>query len=278
MSPEPTIRRILVALDASPASSAATEAAAELAARLEAELLGLFVEDIGLLHAAGLPIDAETGWFSQRARRPVPEEVERQYRALARRVQEDFERAARRAAVRSSFRVVRGRVATEVAAAADEVDLVSLGRGGWLAYRRLGSTARRLLAHGHGHLLLLPHHRRLAPPVVCVVDGSPEASAALDAAAHLASADPHHPLVVLLAPDGPGDLRQLEEECRRSLGEQGLESRFRTLPPADGAALLAILEEEKAGVLVLPAAARFLAGGDLLGFLERLDRPVLLVR
>ena len=50
---EPTIRRILVALDASPHSQAALQAASELAAALKAELVGIFVEDVNLLHLAG---------------------------------------------------------------------------------------------------------------------------------------------------------------------------------------------------------------------------------
>ncbi|MGD9028912.1 MAG: universal stress protein, partial [Anaerolineae bacterium] len=56
---ELTIRRILIALDASSHSIAALRAAARLASSLEAELHGLFVEDINLLRAAGLPMARE---------------------------------------------------------------------------------------------------------------------------------------------------------------------------------------------------------------------------
>jgi len=49
------IRRVLVAMDASPHSRAALEAAIELASHFEAELRGLFVEDINMLRAVGLP-------------------------------------------------------------------------------------------------------------------------------------------------------------------------------------------------------------------------------
>lgn len=45
----PRIRRVLVALDASPGSVVAAAAAARMAAALEAELEGLFVEDHDLL-------------------------------------------------------------------------------------------------------------------------------------------------------------------------------------------------------------------------------------
>ena len=56
-----SIRRILVALDASPASLSAMQNAVELAARLGAELIGLFVEDINLLRAGGHLIRARNG-------------------------------------------------------------------------------------------------------------------------------------------------------------------------------------------------------------------------
>ena len=49
------IARILVALDASPASVAAAAAAASLAGRLHAELEGVFVEDADLLALAAYP-------------------------------------------------------------------------------------------------------------------------------------------------------------------------------------------------------------------------------
>jgi K+-sensing histidine kinase KdpD len=54
-NPVLTIRRILVALDASPDSLAALKTAADLARRMEAELMGLFVEDIELLRMADSP-------------------------------------------------------------------------------------------------------------------------------------------------------------------------------------------------------------------------------
>ena len=56
-----TLRRIVVGLDAGPRDRAALEAAAQLAARMQAELVGLFVEDIDLLHLAGLPFAREVG-------------------------------------------------------------------------------------------------------------------------------------------------------------------------------------------------------------------------
>ncbi|MFW5810637.1 MAG: universal stress protein, partial [Thermodesulfobacteriota bacterium] len=64
MTEQHTIRRILVALDASPASLEGLKTAAELAERLNAELYGLFVEDIDLLRAVELPFVTEIGYLS----------------------------------------------------------------------------------------------------------------------------------------------------------------------------------------------------------------------
>jgi len=52
------VRRVLVALDASPVSPEAAQAAAELAAQMQAQIEGLFVEDVTLLDLASLPLTA----------------------------------------------------------------------------------------------------------------------------------------------------------------------------------------------------------------------------
>ena len=78
-----TIRRILVALDASHHSLAALDAAAELAASLEAELQGLFVEDANLLRLAGLPVARVVRYPFATPARPDPVRMERELRVQA---------------------------------------------------------------------------------------------------------------------------------------------------------------------------------------------------
>ena len=65
-----TIRRIIVGLEPRPRADPLIAAAAALAERLPAELLGLFVENVELLHFAGLPFAREVGLASG-ARRPL---------------------------------------------------------------------------------------------------------------------------------------------------------------------------------------------------------------
>ena len=129
---EPTIRRILVALDASPHSQAALEAASELADVLKAELVGIFVEDVNLLHLAGLPFAREVGYPSGTDRPLDSPSMERELRIQAEQVRQTLAGVAVRRQIRWSFRVVRGQVATELLIAAQEADLLALGRASWL--------------------------------------------------------------------------------------------------------------------------------------------------
>ena len=114
------IRRILVAMDGSAHSLAALDAAAELAGHLRSMLTGIFVEDLDLLHLAGLPFASELGEATATLRKLDAQAVERRLRSRARRIRAAFEHAASRAHVTAAFRVVRGRVAEEVLGASPE--------------------------------------------------------------------------------------------------------------------------------------------------------------
>ncbi|NIO41266.1 MAG: universal stress protein, partial [Burkholderiales bacterium] len=112
------VRRILVALDASPHSQAALRAAAELAAELKAELLGVFVEDINLLRLAALPGAEEVVSALGRARALDPVRLERALRLQAAELRRALESVAAETHVRWAFRVTRGRVVNELLSAA----------------------------------------------------------------------------------------------------------------------------------------------------------------
>jgi nucleotide-binding universal stress UspA family protein len=154
---ERQIRRILIALDASPASLAAAELAAELAERSRAELVALFVEDSELLGAATLP--AHAGGPAPEASAEAGPDLARRLQAHAAELRQRLERLARRHGVTLTFQVARGEVTGEVLKAAAEADLVALGRVGWArgSGERLGRTASAVLARGGG--LLQPFHR-----------------------------------------------------------------------------------------------------------------------
>ena len=273
------IRRILVALDASPHSLAALEAAAALAANLQAELVGLFVEDADLLKLAELPFARELGLYSAASRPLDSAQMERQLRTRARRAEQALTTAAERAQVRWSFRVARGAIAAELLAAAAEADLISLGKVGWslAGRRRVGSTTQAVLSQALNSALILQHGFHLGPPVVLVYNGSTLARKALAIAARLVG-EKGADLLILVAADEPGEAQLLQAQASEWLQGRGPEARFRQLTLAAVPKLTQPLEAQGCGTLVLPVESSLLQDEALLALLEDLDFPVLLIR
>jgi hypothetical protein len=119
-----SIRRITVVQE--PARGArALGAVAEAAAALEAELLGLFLEDVELLHFAGLPFAREIG-ASARPRGLDVQTMERRLRSQAEQARRALAAAAKGKPLRWSFRVERGSVPAQLRKALADADLVIL--------------------------------------------------------------------------------------------------------------------------------------------------------
>ena len=120
-----SIRRITVVQESAQAARA-LDAVAETAAALEAELTGLFVENVELLHFAGLPFAREIGAFSARAL--DVRTMERRLRSQAEEARRALAAAAEGKPLRWSFRIERGSVPEQVRGALAEADLVVLLR------------------------------------------------------------------------------------------------------------------------------------------------------
>lgn len=272
------LRRILVALDASPHSVAALEAAAELAAAAGAELQGFYVEDVDLVRAGALPLSREIEFFSGRLRDVDARDLELQLKARARRVRQLLERIASRHRVATSFRSVRGRVAAELAAAAGEADLVSVGVVGHSQRRGPGSAVRALLEAPPAPLMILRRGARLTGGIQVVYDGSSHAEAALQIAAEIARLRERPLTVILVAADDE------EARDRRAAADERLTTaaglrdvRFRALPKLQASRLLSAAREERCGLVILPRGALDGAGTRMARLLRRSDCPVLVV-
>jgi nucleotide-binding universal stress UspA family protein len=270
------IRRILVALDSSRHSVAALEAAAELAAHTEAELFGLFVEDINLLRLARLPFASQVSTASATAESVDSARMERELRGQATQARRALAAAAERARVPWSFRVARGQVAAEVIAAAEEVDLITLGKRGLASNgQRLGSTAHAALSSARRSLLLSQHGSPFRPPVLVVYDGSEGSREALDVALRLARAAGHH-LVVLLV-DGTGTPpAELQEAVAREIGSHGPHVTYQGSYGANALSLSHALRREPEGFLVLSDSGR-LSRDEIRKLLQQVKNPVLVV-
>lgn len=270
-----TIRRVLVALDTSPSSMAAARAAARLASRFEAELVGLFVEDLDLLHLTNSPMARHVDLLTASSETVESLDVERQLRAQAGRARRALAQLADRSEVAWSFQVARGNVAAEVLAAATENDLVSLGRFGLSLRhrRRLGKIARALLAEGNRCTLLIERMEEVRPPVVAVFDGSEASRSALVLATEFAGPKLGAFLVLTLGENSD----QLRREAAEILEEGDVTAELIDLGPALDSKVVNLVRRRRAGLVVLPVGGPALGEEEIQGLLNQIDCPVLAV-
>jgi nucleotide-binding universal stress UspA family protein len=280
MSPtegEASIKRILVAVDASPSSLMALEAAAELAASLEAEVLGLFIEDINLLRLGEVPFAREVGFSTGSIREVDIEGIQRQLRAQASRARKQIFRLAQSMGFRWSFRVARGVIDRELLEAALDADLVILGRRGWSGSRRLGSTAQAVISQAPNVTMIMERRVKLEPTVLVLYDGSALAQKALRMAADLVQKRKGYLTVAILAMEEE-EAKRLQTEVGLWLHSQHLQARYRWMMEEDDRLIAELVRSEGGCMLVLPGEIPMLQGEHLRAVVDRLQCPVMVVR
>ena len=278
MSDGKSIRRILVALDASPASLEGLKAAADLAVRLGAELAGLFIEDADLLRAVETPFVREVCFFSPYARRLDRAQLERQLRAQAEGMRRSLAAIARQRGLDWDFQTRRGPVARELIAAAADDDLIILGRVGrsLMGPRRVGSTVRAVISGRRGSTLILRQTFRPDPPVV-VYDAAASAAKALEAAGHFV-ADKATPIRVFLLADTREAADAFRADAESQVKAAGLSARFRPLiSSAPSVVAHYVRMEATRGPLVLPGDRWQGREEALLALADEVANPVLVV-
>jgi nucleotide-binding universal stress UspA family protein len=262
-------RRILVGLDASPASLAALDAALRLAVELDAEIDALYVEDADMLRFAGLPFTRIIDAWSAGPRDVEPPDVERALRLQAQRVRRHLADAAG-TRIAWNFRVARGDVEGEIMTAARDADLLTLGFVGGRAGRGAGSLARRAAREAPGSVLLAQRARIDEGPVVLCLDDGPEGEHALTTAASLARTHGGRLTVISF-----GDDPALESRAIEQLKARDITARFIRMPPD---ALRAVLREAHNGALVISAASDLAQSEALDSMIEHCACSLLVVR
>jgi len=271
-----TVHRILVAVDASPQSLAALQVATDLAARLEAELIGIFVEDINLVHTAGLPFAYQINIATGSLQRINSANIERQLRAQARWVQNNMAILADSTNIRWTFRVVRGNIPVQLLAAAMEADLTILGKTGWSGGRWLGSTAQKVVIQAPCTSLILQRTVHFKLPVIVVYDGSEEGRKALASVNLIASHD--SPILVIILAENAEKAGELRQDADSWFVKEELNPQYRWLVKLDSADLANLTRNEGCGILVLPTKSDCLSEKTILNTLNQSECAVLLVR
>ena len=272
-------RRILVALDDSPHSRAALDMAVRLAADLEAELEGLFIKDENLLRVAQLPFAEEVRTHSVSPKRLTDRRVERQLRYQAERAEAALQKATERVDIRSNFRVVEGHVTRELLRAADDADLLAMGKTSTQSSRRrLGTTSEALLSDCSTPVLVLRRPTRLRQPILTYYDGSDAAKAALRVAVRLATRGAPHPLKVFLPATDEEQTARLRNEVDEEYDNRGSHLQVRPLTRVERVRLATLARRDGTGLFVVPGGCSPLSDTPLQQFLYELDRPLLVVR
>lgn len=275
-TPPRTLRRILVALDASPHSRAALDAAVRLATGFDAEIEGLFIEDETLLRAAQLPFCKEVRAHTAPPKQLNDRRIQRQLRHQAEYAEHTLQQVAEEAEVPYNFQTVQGDVTRELLQAAAQVDLVVLGKTSTASSRRrLGSTSQTLLSEASSPVLVLRQVVPAQEPIVLYYDGSAPAKSALQLAVQLSRHAEGTPLKILL-PDHEDEADRLRDEIRTQYGDTSVPFYVHRLTRAECHRLSAFARQ-KGGLVILPAGCTPLCGTSLQQFLYEMDRPLLVV-
>lgn len=260
---DPSLRRILAAVDASPLSLAGLRLAARLARRLGAELTALYVEDVNLVRAAAYPRAYVYSLLTATQRPLEASVIEQAFRfqaTLARRALDDAMAAFELAA---SLETRRGAVAREMLAAAQEADLLVLGWSGRHGPAgEIGSTARAVLARAGGPVLLLRREPPAEAGVVAVVEPGAAGRAAMALAARLAAREAPLDVVVLAAEPEGGDAAAMLGEARARAGAHPGGGEAMALPMAPAEALSRLLAARPGWLVVTTPDLRHRLDGE----------------
>ena len=273
------LRRIVVAMDSSLHSQAAAEAAVELAARFKAALEGLFVEDVNLINLADHPLCRLVSFPTAEARAPDPVALQRYIRGECARAQRTLESMAARMQLRPGFRILRGRVESEIVTAASGADLLVVGVAGRGGQARAHPGSVALAAVERATRSVLVYRSGVSAggaPLVCF-DGSDGAIKVLDAAVSL-QRDSKREMRIVLMPRERSDLETLRETIDRLSSEHGLETHLIECVPPTAQRLCQLAGRPGVSGVVIGANNPVLKEGGLKQLLAGAPCPILLVR
>jgi hypothetical protein len=258
----PTARtRIAVFLGTGSAERTLLDLADLLAAEMASSVSGLFVEDLELLQASGLPDIRELCRLTHSVRALETAELERQLGIRARAAEQALATTADRLGVPWSFRAVRGTLDALLADALREIDVLLLD---------LTSSMPELTVTGPP-----PQPTTLRRALAVVFDGSAQSQRALAYARRMA-VNRRRPIMVVLATTPQQDAAYLRSEAESVL--DGHPAAFRELDESTIDEILALARSERVHTLILGIESKWVNRQNIELLRERLRCPVMLVR
>jgi nucleotide-binding universal stress UspA family protein len=274
-----SIKRILVALDASAANRSALQTAALLANQLQAELQALFVEDINLLHLAELPFAREMMFGSRDSRQITLATMERQIQAQASQLRQLVAATAQQNQIKVDFRILRGQISNELLLASQQMDLLILGKNTQLLQQsvKLGRVAQEVLAAVNCNVLLLQHGTPIERPVAVLFDGSEASQRALQLAMQLAHGD-HDQLKVIFPATEVRHQERLQQQVKDSTQTQNIDAGHIQLPINSTDALLQAVQTAHSRVLVVESGSDVFNSQAIKSLIQQSNIPVIIMR
>ncbi len=270
--------RVIAALDVSCHDRQTLATAAEIAARLGLELAALFIEDENLFRVAALPVARHVVVGSSTAASLDIEQLTAEMRALAALSESELRSSAARHGIKTSFRVVRGLPAAEVATETRTEDLLIVGAARAFAdFPLLLNAPLREAVWRVGCSIL--QIRQAAPPrrpLLVFRAGSSLTRRALAAATRLAAASVRLEAIVV---GMPSESARAAADIEAVLAERGGDARLRNATIVSLAEVLRAAREGANDILIV---ASDLPGLDdkteLGGLMTAAPCDVLLVR
>lgn len=272
------IRQILVALDASSHSLAALEAAMRLARSLEARVEGLFVEDIDWFRVSRLSSTREISELTGTIRPLGEQAIEKQVRAIARRMERALRVLGENSEVMYNFRSVRGSVESQLLEASEKADLITIGRVGKSVTRgkRLGKTARTLLNNVKKPILILQHGLKLGDTIAVMYDQSEVSRQVLQVAKDLAVRNGSR-IDVIAHQKLAEDSEALKEELKEQVKDTNVKVRLFLMKTEDVLSVAQTVNSERGGLLIAPRAHSLFRNTNLESMLQHIKCPLLLI-
>ncbi|MEZ4428584.1 MAG: hypothetical protein R3A51_12960 [Nannocystaceae bacterium] len=271
-----TVRRVLVALDASTRDSGGIDPAALLAARLGAELAGLFIEDVNVSRLARLPAARHVQPGTGRLIHVDESTFRRELDSLVERLRARLASASDTAGVRWSYQIERSPVRAALLRAAEEADLLVIEVATLALERGLPREAERA-AHACPRSLFLVQRGAPLDAITLVYGLTPARARTLEAARRLSRAGTPR-LRVLIHGRTADELRAAEADLRAQID---VSEPWLSMIPVELTTLEQLaraLQGLDAGTLVIGADDSLLCGSGPRRLFEAAPGNVLLVR